>query len=350
MNTSKDIAAAPAADSDPRAAACAGFWQAVSAELDSLRTLPGQELVPALNALLEPFFPRLAAEVAGEPPAFKLVLTAHGSMENFDDVLALARSSPALPQVEVEAFRQRTGAGFGIRMGDFELASADILVKHEPYDGLVALEIGFAKPIPMDLQDHARRMSLIMLDHILGEYDTAVKVGPVDYVDAQDSADFDGVSLDAFVPVFDACWRDELGHTGVFPVGEHAWSGLTATREAEDGSEIELVVMRNDSATALLGRADLGHRLSASMPVTSGEELEKARAYEDQLTALLQTHEEGCCTHVVLEEGVRTVNFQVADAAAAITHAQSLQEELDVPVTLDLVFDPTWKSYRVWLA
>jgi hypothetical protein len=108
--------------------------------------------------------------------------------------------------------------------------------------------------------------------------------------------------------------------------------------------------MRNDSATSLLGRADLGHRLSASMPVTSGEELEEARAYEDQLTALLQTHEEGCCTHVVLEEGVRTVNFQVADAAAAITHAQSLQEELDVPVTLDLVFDPTWKSYRVWLA
>lgn len=336
-------------DSDPRAAACAGFWQALSAELDSLRTLAGHELVQALNALLEPFFPRLAAEAAGDPPAFKLVLTAHGSMDDFDDVMALARSRPAVPHIEVEAFRQRMGAGFGIRMNDFELTSADILVKHEPYDGLVALEIGFAKPIPMDMQDHARRMSLIMLDHVLGEYDTAVKVGPVDHVDVQDSADFKGVSLDAFVPVFDACWRDQLGHTGVFPVGEHAWSGLSATRDADDGSEIELVVMRNDSATALLGRADLGHRLSAAMPVASGEELEEARAYEDRLTALLQTHEEGCCTHVVLEAGVRTVHFQVADASAAITHAQSLQEQMDLPVTLDLVFDPTWKSYRVWL-
>ncbi len=339
----------PTHDSDPRSAACTSFWQAVSAQLDSLRTLPGHELVPALNALLQPLFPRLAAEVAGEPPAFKLVLTAHGSMDDFDDVMALVQSSPALPQVEVEAFRQRTGQGFGIRMGDFELASSDILVKHEPYDGLVALEIGFAKPIPMDMRDHARHMSLIMLDHILGEYDTAVKVGPVDYADAGDSAGFDGVSLDDFVPVFDACWRDELGHTGVFPTGEHAWSGLTATREAEDGSEIEMVVMRNDTAAALLGRADLGHHLSVAIPVESGEELEQARVYEDRLTALLQTHEAGCCTHVVLEEGVRTVNFQVADAAAAIAHAQSLQEDMDLPVTLDLAFDPTWKSYRVWL-
>lgn len=336
-------------DSDPRSAACESFWQAVSAQLDHLRTLPGPELVQALNAMLAPFFPRLAVEVAGGPPVFKLVLTAHGSMADFDDVMALVRSSPALPQVEVEAFRQRTGEGFGIRMNDFELASSDIRVKHEPYEGLVALEIGFAKPIPMDLQDHARQMSLIMLDHILGEYDTAVKVGPVDYVDAADSADFEGVSLDDFVPAFDACWRNELGHTGVFPVGEHAWSGLTATREADDGREIEMVVMRNDTAAALLGRADLGHRLSASIPVESGEELEEARVYEDRLTALLQTHEEGCCTHVVLEEGVRTVNFHVADAATAIAHAQSLQEEMALPVSLDLVFDPTWKSYRTWL-
>jgi hypothetical protein len=336
-------------DSDPRATACAGFWQAVSAEIDNLRTLPAHDLVQALNALLQPLFPRLAAEVAGDPPAFKLVLTAHGSMDDFGDVMALAQSSPALAPIEVEAFRQRANDSFAIRMDGFELASADILVKHEPYDGLVALEIGFAKPIPMDMQDHARHMSLIMLDHILGEYDTAVKVGPVDYVDAGDSEGFDGVPLDGFAPVFDAFWRDDLGHTGVFPVGEHAWSGLSATREAADGSEVEVVVMRNDSATALLGRADLGHRLSAAMPVESGEELEEARLYEDRLTALLQKHEEGCCTHVVLEEGVRTVHFQVADEAAAITHAQSLQEDMDLPVTLDLVFDPTWRSYRIWL-
>jgi hypothetical protein len=336
-------------DTDPRAAACAAFWQAVSSRLESLRTLPARELMDGLNELLQPLFPKLAAEVAGDPPTFKLVLTAHGAKEEFEDLMALVQSSPQLPGVEVEAFRQRWGKGFAMRMNDFELASADVLLKQEPYQGLVALEVGFAKPIPMDMQDHARHMSFIMLDHILGEYDFAVKIGPVDFVEGDDQASFDGVPLDDFVPVFDACWRDELGHTGVFPVGEHAWSGLRATRETDSGEEVEMIVMRNDSATSLVGRADLGHRLSAAMPVESGEELEEARTYEDRLTALLQNHEEGCCTHVVLEEGVRTVNFQVADAAAAITHAQSLQDEMDLPVTLGLVFDPSWQSYREWV-
>jgi hypothetical protein len=124
---------------------------------------------------------------------------------------------------------------------------------------------------------------------------------------------------------------------------------MNATRTAEDDREIEVIVMRNDAATALVGRSDLCHRLSAAAPVESGEELEEARVYEDRLTARLQTHEAGCCTHVVLEEGVRTVHFQVADPEAAISHAQSLQDDMDLPVTLDLVFDPTWKSYRIWL-
>jgi hypothetical protein len=339
----------PTIDPDSRAAACATFWQAVSDRLESLRSLPARELMEGLNELLQPLFPNLSAEVAETPPAFKLVLTAHGAKEDFEDLMALVHASPTLPGVEVEAFRRRSGEGFGMRMNDFELATADILVKHEPYEGLVALEIGFARPIPMDMRDHARHMSFIMLDHILGEYDFAVKVGPVDFSDGDEPASFGGVSLDDFVPVFDACWRDELGHTGVFPAGDHGWSGLTAVREDGDGREIEMVVMRNDAANALVARADLSHRLSAAVPVESGEELEQARAYEDRLTALLQRHEEGCCTHVVLEEGVRTVNFHVADAAAAITHAQALQEEMDLPVTLDLAFDPAWASYREWL-
>ncbi|MET3496230.1 hypothetical protein [Variovorax boronicumulans] len=334
---------------DPRAEARASFWQALSDRIESLRPLAGHELVNALNELLQPFFPNLAVEVMGDPPAFTLVLTAHGAKDEFEDLMALAQSAPALPQIKVEAFRQRMRDGFSMRMNNFELACSDVLVKHEPHRGLVALEIGFAKPIPMDMRDHARQMSLIMLDHILGEYDFAVKVGPVDHVAPDAQAGFEGVPLDDFVHLFDACWRGDLGHTGVFPVGEHDWSGLTATRTSQDGHEVEAVVMRNDAANALLGRADLGHRLSASIPVESGEELDEARVYEDRLSSLLQTHGEGCCTHVVLEEGVRTVHFQVADPETAIAHAQSVQAESDLPVTLGLVFDPSWKSYRTWL-
>lgn len=332
-----------------RAAACTAFWQAVSANLRRLNDLTGRDLVDALNELLAPFFPDLAAEVMGDPPRFTLVLTAHGSKDHFEDLMALVGSAPALPQVEVEAFRQRVDEGFSMRMNDFELASSDVLVKHEPYRGLVALEIGFAKPIPMDMQDHARHMSFIMLDHILGEYDFAVKIGPVDFVDAGDQASFDGVPLDEFAPVFDACWRGELGHTGVFPGGEHAWSSISATREAEDGSEIKAVVTRNDAANALVARADLSHRFCAAVPVDSSEQLEQAQSHEERLTMLLQKHEEGCCTHVVLEQGIRTVSYQVADPFAALAHARSLEAGTGLSVTLDVMFDPAWDAYREWL-
>ena len=93
----------PTHDTDPRTAACTGFWQAVSARLESLRALPARELMEGLNELLEPFFPRLAAEVAGEPPEFKLVLTAHGSVDDFEDLMALGED-PA-NAVETDAMR-----------------------------------------------------------------------------------------------------------------------------------------------------------------------------------------------------------------------------------------------------
>ena len=53
---------------EPRAAACAAFWQAVSANLERLSDLTGRDLVEALNELLAPLFPDLAAEVSWPAP------------------------------------------------------------------------------------------------------------------------------------------------------------------------------------------------------------------------------------------------------------------------------------------
>ncbi|CKV26763.1 Uncharacterised protein [Mycobacterium tuberculosis] len=46
---------------------------------------------------------------------------------------------------------------------------------------------------------------------------------------------------------------------------------------------------------------------------------------------------------------MRTINFHVAQPEAAIAHAQSIQENSELPVRLDLAFDPTWNSYRTWV-
>ena len=60
-------------------------------------------------------------------------------------------------------------------MDGFELATADVLVALQPDNGRAALELRFARDIPAEFAEHARHADLIMLDHVLGEYDFAVK-------------------------------------------------------------------------------------------------------------------------------------------------------------------------------
>ena len=66
-------------------------------------------------------------------------------------------------------------------MDGFELATADVLVALQPDNSQAALELRFARDIPAEFAEHARHMTFIMLDHVLGEYDFAVKVGAVDF-------------------------------------------------------------------------------------------------------------------------------------------------------------------------
>lgn len=322
------------------------FWSALQVEERALLALPQRERVDALNALLSPAFPDLAAEVEGDEESgrFTLVLSSHGAVGHFEEMLALFNARPALTNIDVVAFRQRTGQGFGMRMDDFELESKDVLLKHSADRGQIALAIAFAKPIPMDLQDHARNMAFIMLDHLLGEYDFAVKVGAVDFTD--DAAD--GLPLDDFVAVFDDFWRGELGHNGAFAHGEQRWSALEATRQV-DGEEVTSFVQRNDSANTLVGRADLCHCISITLPVQAQADLDAARELEDRLVEALQRPEEGCQSLVVFGAGRRTVSFYVADAQHAMARAQAIAGALKLDPHFELDFDPAWNDYCRWL-
>ena len=326
------------------------FWTALQARERELFAMPMRERMEALNELLSPSFSDLAAEVEGnaEDERFTLVLTAHGVVEQFEALLALVRSKPVLPRIDIVAFRRRTGKGFGMRMDDFELASEDVLLRHSADQGQVALDIGFAKPIPMDMRDHARHMAFILLDHLLGEYDFAVKVGRVDFVEGEEAEGFEGLPLDDFAAVFDDFWRNELGHTGVFESGEGRWTLITGTHEV-DGEEIPFAAQRNDSANSLVGRADLGHCLSVSVAVPSKQDLERARAFEDQLSASLHRPEQGCRSIVLLEAEVRTVTFYVSDAPQALARAKAIAQDMDFEADFELEFDPAWDNYGRWL-
>lgn len=220
-----------------RMAAAERFWSAVAVEQANLQGLESVPFMERLNALLEPCVPGVTVEVAGagkEGPVegqARLVFTAHGSAERFADVQALTTQAPPQLPWRVEAFRQRMPGGFGMRMDGFDLATHELLVRVGQIDGRIALALSFSKPVPMDLQDHARHMAFILLDHMLGEYDFSVKVGVVEFEsdglsDDAGFEDWEPASLDDSVARIDTFWRDTLGRSAVYPAEPVRWAAL----------------------------------------------------------------------------------------------------------------------------
>lgn len=335
------------------------FWKAMQAEQGALQALSAHDLVERLNALLEPVVPGVAAEVAGgaaEGPvgtAAQLVFTSHGSTAHFAALQAVVSQTPQDLPWAVVAFRQRAGEGFGMRMDKFELSSRDLLVRAGQFEGRVALGLSFAQPVPMDMQDHARHMAFILLDHMLGEFDLAVKVGLVEFEEdgLSEGTGFDAappLPLDQAVAVVDALWRDALGRNGQFPAGSPDWEALQG-RSAQ-GSEIHVQV--NRSANTLVGRADLGWRVDASLPVDTASALAAARAFEKAWTASLAVHQQGICSHVVQRDGWRHLCCYVADSPAAVQAALTVAQRCLADaqaLELAVTHEPGWDDYLVWL-
>lgn len=174
----------------PASPAIAAFWADFSAQEAALHAQPLVERVEQANTLLEAHVKGLALELQGHPEdaVVDLIITAHGSIEQFPLLTQLVDAAPKLQHHRVVAFRARTAEpDFPIGMDGFELATADVLVALQPDNGQAALELRFARDIPAEFAEHARHMTFIMLDHVLGEYDFAVKVGAVDFVGEDDS-------------------------------------------------------------------------------------------------------------------------------------------------------------------
>ena len=142
------------------AAAIEGFWQAFAYDERNLALLPEQEFVTKANNILVRYAPELALELEhADGSLFKrLVISAHGNTEQFENAMALVRAAPSLPGYKVQAFRTRTlGSDFSMGMDGFELACSDVLVAHYDAGGVVGLELSFEKIIPQDMLDHAKQ-------------------------------------------------------------------------------------------------------------------------------------------------------------------------------------------------
>jgi hypothetical protein len=198
-------------------------------------------------------------------------------------------------------------------------------------------------------------MTFIMLDHVLGEYDFAVKVGFVDFVEAFSDEVIASTPLDQFGAVLDKFWTDELGHTGLFPSGEHQWSVMTVVfgNDEEDGEDRDgdeegdkAIVAVNQSANAVAARPDLGHAIELRLPVGDHAALDRAREMQEQIATRLELQHAGILSHTVVRNGQRLANYYVGDLPAAFSVVDtSLRGASFTDVDLSNAFDPSWSKY-----
>ncbi|QNP47682.1 hypothetical protein [Diaphorobacter aerolatus] len=330
----------------------ASFWRDFSGQLAALNALEPREFVERAGEILEPYAPDLALELEGNPneAGARLVVTAHGNIAQFENVQALVRGAPRLDGYAVQAFRSRSlGQDFSMNMNDFELSCSDVLVAHYDAGGIVGLELSFEKIVPQDMIDHARHMAFIMLDHVLGEWDFSVRVGPVEFVDAFSDSVAGAEPLSVFPAIFDAFQRDELGRSYEFPrEGDERWISLEVRpRDAQDDAPPDILTF-HDSANALATRADLSHFLSWRLPFASQQELDAVRDAQDALEAALRQQQRGVLAFSRVEDmSTRLAAFYVDDVehASALAgrlgaeHASGLESELHA------TYDPSWREF-----
>ncbi|MEG0921142.1 MAG: hypothetical protein RSD57_11880 [Comamonas sp.] len=328
------------------------FWQELVYEERNLALMPDQEYVAKANEMLARYAPDLALELErADGSLFKrIVISAHGNAEQFENAMALVRAAPSLPGYKVQAFRNRTlGSDFSMGMDSFELACSDLLVGHYDAGGIVGLELAFEKIIPADMLEHARHMSFIMLDHVLGEWDFAVRVGPVDFVDGFSQGVSGAAPLSVFPAIFDAFQHEEMGRTYRFPKDdEDCWSTFEVRqRDAADDAPADLLSLRV-GANAVATRADLPNYLEVKIPVVHAQELDLAKQVQTSLQAAWEQLEQGILTFSrVNGSGELVSGFYVENLDTAMSQvlaaAEQHAEQLDVEIST--MFDPSWQEY-----
>ncbi|WP_411880685.1 DUF695 domain-containing protein [Polaromonas sp. YR568] len=324
------------------------FWFRFREGETELIRKPVREQVEEINEVLDACLDGLALEMSandGDDP-IDMIATAHGAKERFPLLMDFVKRAPPLAHYRLSAFRTRTDEpDFPMRMGNFELATSDILIGHFADEGQVGIEVMFDRELPSDMQDHARNMAFIMLDHVLGEYDFAIKVGAVDFVGGFSGEVVHSTPLHQFGTVLDSFWTGDLGHTGLFPSGEDNWTTLTIAFEG-DGEGNHAIVSVNDGANAVAARPDLGHAVELRLPAHDHATLDAARDLQDQIATRLEVQHAGILSHTILRNGERMANYYVGDLPAALELIQgSVRNAFLAEVGLNSEFDPSWARY-----
>ena len=330
------------------------FWRRFRAWEAQALGLPPAAFVAKVNAALAEHVQGLAIELEptlaqGRTTRRILRVTAHGNSPRFPEVQLLAQRASVLAHHLVQPFRARVSdPRFALQHQGLRLATREVRVAVQAVDGQVGLQLALPALMPSDERRQAERMVMEMLSHVLGEWDLAVRVGPMSWplaLPAQTS-----VTLSELPTAFDAVCREQLGCGGAFPVEDE---GPGALRQVHDRAHrLQALDWLNLGARAVALRPDLSHAVWLSLPAHDEASLERALELQLAATRALQTAQLGVLTLARLEGGRRRLALYMvgdpAQAGATLGHLCGRLRQLDFEVRSQ--YDPRWQHYRAVLA
>lgn len=332
------------------------FWRDFLIEKDRLLNLDKKDLVEQGCKMVNRYFEGVVVEFEQglDEKNSRLVFSANGIVERFNSLNLLIKYAPEIQGLTVSAFRQRVDArrDFQIGMDGFHLKAQDILMKLTPCKGRVEAAMAFSKEIEPKFYEKAQNISLIVMDHVLGEYDGAIKIAGINF--EKNAVPKDEVTQWLVLPdvpqVLDRLWTDELKHTQIFPTGEQQWLSFELRKESDN--EDVTIGMFNQSANAIACRADMGVRLDVTIDVPDKETLNQIYEYVDALNNQLMGVQMGI--HVLtlfsLQAQKRTMTYYVFDEQDALEQAIKISQRFpELQCAYQTEYDYRWNGYLRWL-
>lgn len=332
------------------------FWQAWQSEEAELVKLSGREFVGKANTLLTQYVEGVSVELEGDiakGDPCKLIFTAQGILDNFAKVSALVDTATT-QKFDVVAFREPMGVSdgtrtdfdieqFAIGMDGLDLTFGDLKILPTAGRYTVNLQIKIDKDHDDEQLRHLKNMAFIMLDHVIGEWDFATKIGAVDFVDELDG---ERVRAKDLYQTIQQIWHDELGHTGEYPA-ECTYSMAKIDETDEQDGYIFTV---NQSANALLADKHLPWCVMVTADFDNQNDLDMARDLEDTLCERM-VKQPDCIDGLVvvnLSQSKRVVHLYCHDGSLGAKTTQQVVDmfpQLNCLVQVD--YDPAWGWYKI---
>jgi len=113
---------------------------------------------------------------------YEFIVSAGGDRDVFTEVRRLVRAAPKIDDWRIIAFRPRRPEGLNLRLeyAGIKVSGGDLWYRLAAEDGQLALTL-FVGGMTAGNRDTMARAGFIILDQVLGEYDTATKLRVIDF-------------------------------------------------------------------------------------------------------------------------------------------------------------------------